>query len=83
MSLNNIPDKLPSVEKLISRVTAAEKSQQREIRITLQEAKELINDLAIITAKTAKNVQEIHQILLDIKKSTTQIDIKFDGGSFN
>jgi ABC-type transporter Mla subunit MlaD len=82
MSLNNTPATLPTVEKLISRVNTAERSQQKEIRISIQEAKELTQELAIMTSKLGKTVQEIHQMLAQIKESTGKIDIKFDGGGF-
>lgn len=82
MSQNNLPNNLPGVERLIQRVAVAEKSQQKEIRMSIQEAKDLTNELAILTAKLGKTVQEIHQMLAEIKQSTTQIDVKFDGGTF-
>jgi type III secretion system FlhB-like substrate exporter len=82
MLQNNIPNKLPSVEKLIQRVNAAEKSQQKEIRISIQESRELIQDLSLITVKLGKTVEEIHTMLAEIRASTTQIDVKFDGGKF-
>ncbi len=82
MSQNNLPNNLPGVERLIQRVAVAEKSQQKEIRMSIQEAKDLTNELAILTAKLGKTVQEIHQMLVEIKQSTTQIDVKFDGGTF-
>lgn len=82
MSLSNIPANLASVEKLLQRVNSAEKSNQKEIRITIQEARELTNELALITAKLGKTIQEIHQILSEVRESTTKIDVKFDGGSF-
>lgn len=82
MSLNNIPNNLPTVERLLQRVTMAEKSQQKEIRISLQEAKDLTNELAILTSKLGRTIQEIHQVLAEIKQSTSQIDVKFDGGTF-
>jgi urease gamma subunit len=82
MSQNNIPSNLPSVERLIQRVAVAEKSQQKDIKLSLQEARELTSELAIITAKLGKTVQEIHQMLSEIRESTTNIDVKFDGGSF-
>jgi urease gamma subunit len=82
MSQNNIPSNLPSVERLIQRVAVAEKSQQKDIKLSLQEARELTAELAIITAKLGKTVQEIHQMLSEIRESTTNIDVKFDGGSF-
>ena len=82
MSQNNLPTNLPSVEKLIQRVAVAEKSQQKDIRISIQEARELTAELAILTAKLGKTVQEIHGMLAEIRESTTNIDVKFDGGSF-
>jgi uncharacterized protein YukE len=82
MSQNNLPNNLPSVEKLIQRVAAAEKSQQREIRITIQEARDLTSELAAMTAKMAKTVAEIHTMLSEMRNSTDKIEIKFDGGGF-
>lgn len=82
MSQNNIPTTLPTVEKLIQRIAVAEKSQQKEIRITIQEARDLTAELAVMTSKLGKTVQEIHQMLAEIRESTTNIDVKFDGGTF-
>lgn len=83
MSQNNLPTNLPSVEKLIQRVVAAERSQQKDIRISIQEARDLTAELAIMTSKLGKTVQEIHTMLFEIKESTTNIDVKFDGGGFS
>jgi hypothetical protein len=83
MSQNNIPNTLPSIERLISRISVAEKSQQKEIRITMQEARDLTNDLAIMTSKLSRTMQEIHSMLTEIQSSTSKIDVKFDGGGFN
>jgi hypothetical protein len=82
MSANNLPTNLPSVERLIQRVSAAEKAQQKNITISIQEVRELTSELAIMTSKLGRTVQEIHQMLAEIRESTTQIDVKFDGGSF-
>jgi ABC-type transporter Mla subunit MlaD len=82
MSQSNIPNTLPSVEKFIRRVAQAEKSQQKEIRITIQEAREITQDLAILSANLGKAVQEVHKSLQEIKQSTSDIDVKFDGGGF-
>jgi predicted trehalose synthase len=82
MSLNKLPTTMPSVERLLQRVAAAEKSQQKDIRLSIQEARELTTDLAILTAKLGATVQEIHVMLAEIRESTTNIDVKFDGGSF-
>jgi hypothetical protein len=82
MSANNLPVTMPSVERLIQRIAVAEKSQQKEIRITIQEARDLTTELAVLTSKLGRTVQEIHSMLTQIKESTTNIDVKFDGGSF-
>ena len=82
MSQNNIPSSLPSIERLLQRISVAEKSQQKDIRISIQEAKELANDLALMTVKLSKTVQEVHVMLSEIRDSTTKIDVKFDGGTF-
>ena len=82
MSQNNLPTNLPTVERLIQRVTAAEKSQQKDIRISIQEARALTAELAVMTSKLGRTVQEIHEMLAQIRESTTKIDVKFDGGGF-
>ncbi len=82
MSQNRIPINLPTVEKLLSRVSAAEKSQQKEIRISIQEARDLTLELALITSKLGNTIQEIHEKLSKISENTGSIDIKLDGGSF-
>jgi len=83
MHQNNIPTNLPSVERLIQRVVAAERSQQKDVRITIQEARDLTAELAVMTSKLGKTVEEIHQMLAKIQESATKIDVKFDGGGFN
>lgn len=82
MSQNNLPNSLPGVERLIQRINVAERSQQKDIRMTIQEARELTQELAIMTAKLGKTVQEIHAMLAEIRDSTTNINVKFDGGNF-
>ena len=82
MSQNNLPSNLPSVERLLQRVAVAEKSQQKEIRITIQEARDLTAELAIFSTKMSKTVQEIHTMLKELKEDSSKIDVKFDGGSF-
>jgi septation ring formation regulator EzrA len=82
MSQSNIPTSLPSVERLVQRVRSAEKSQQKEIRITIQEARDLTSELAIITSRLGQTVTEIHKALNEIKESTGNVDVKFDGGGF-
>jgi septation ring formation regulator EzrA len=82
MQQNNIPTTLPSIERLIQRVVSAEKTQQKDIRMTIQEARELTAELAILTSRLGKTVNEIHQMLAELRESTTNIDVKFDGGGF-
>jgi len=82
MSQNNLPTTLPTIQKLLQRIQVAERSQQKEIRISLQEARDLTAELALMTVKLGLTVNEIHQMLAAIKESTTQIDVKFDGGQF-
>jgi len=82
VSTNNLPTTLPTIEKLIQRIQSAERSQQRDIRITIQEARDLTAELAILTARLGKTVAEMHQTLQEIKESTGNIDVKFDGGGF-
>ena len=83
MSQNNVPNTLPGVEKLIQRIAVAERGQQKDIRLTIQEARELTQELAVMTAKLGKTVQEIHAMLVEIRESTTNINVKFDGGNFS
>ena len=60
MSANNLPDTLPTIQKLIQRTQVAERSQQKEIRISLQEARDLTTELALMTSKLGQTISEIH-----------------------
>ncbi len=82
MSQSNLPTTMPSIERLLQRISMAEKTQQKEIRISIQEARELTTDLALLTSKLGKTVQEINETLKSIKDSTQTVDIKCDGGTF-
>lgn len=82
MSQNSLPDRLPSIERIIQRVNTAEKSNQKEIRITLQEGKELISDLALITSKLAKTINDIHVKMDKLNVQEAEINVKMDGGGF-
>jgi len=85
VSANNIPTNLPSVERLVQRAMAAERAQQKEVRITVQEIHELTAELSIITAKLGKTITEIHSMLNEIKNSPTKSSTSsgaFDGGVF-
>lgn len=82
MSQNNLPTKLPSVERLAQRLVAAERSQQKEIRITIQEARDLTTELSVLTAQMGQYIAEIHQRLSEMEVSGDKIEVKFDGGGF-
>lgn len=82
MSTNNIPSTLASVQKLLQRIASAEKTQQREIRITIEEARTLTSELALLTSNLGSTIAEIHTLLKEINKSANEVDVKFDGGSF-
>lgn len=82
MSQNNLPNTLPTVQKIIGRIAMAERSQQKEIRITIQEARDLSLELAMLTAQMGQNIQEIKDIIKKIADSTQNIEVKFEGGGF-
>ena len=85
MSLNNITTTIPSVEKLVQRVMAAERAQQKDIRLSIQEAHELAAELAVVSTKLGKTISEIHAMLSEIKNSggtSESLGASFDGGTF-
>lgn len=82
MSASNVPNKLPSVERLIQRVTVAERGNQREIRMTIAEARDLIADLTVLTTKMADIVVGIHTKLDKLTNAPVDIKIETDGGTF-
>ncbi len=82
MSANNIPVKLTSVEKIVQRLVAAEKSNQKEIRLSVQEAREIVTDLSVLTSKLGKHIEEIHAKLNKIEVSNNEINVQVDGGTF-
>lgn len=83
MSANNIPNKLPSVERLIQKVSVAERGNQREIRMTITEARELVTDLTILTTKMSEIIVGIHAKLDSWSKdSGSDIKVETDGGTF-
>jgi predicted nucleic acid-binding Zn-ribbon protein len=82
MSQSKLPATLPTIEKLVQRIAVAERSQQKEVRITIQEARDLTMELSVMTAKLAQTVQEIHSMLNEIRQNTTEIEVKVDGGGF-
>lgn len=80
MSTNNV--RLVTVEKLIQRIAVAERSQQKEIRISIDEARDLTTELAMLTANLSTTIADIHALLKQINQSANEVDVKFDGGSF-
>jgi septation ring formation regulator EzrA len=82
MSQNKLPDTFPSVERFIQRTIQAEKTNQREIRMTLEEAKDIVTDLSILTSKLGKHIKEIHEKLDKIAVQSNQVSINMDGGTF-
>lgn len=82
MSQNNIPSNLPTLQKVLQRISSAERTQQKEIRITIQEARELTIELAFLTAKMNQSLQEITDAIKIMSENTQNIDVKFDGGKF-
>lgn len=82
MSVNDIPTTLGSVEKLIQRTISAERSNQKEIRLTIQEAKDIAIELSLLTSKLGKHIQDIHTRLDKLTVQSDQIDVKMDGGTF-
>jgi septation ring formation regulator EzrA len=82
MSANNLPVKLTSVEKIVQRLVAAEKTNQKEIRLSVQEAREIVTDLSVLTSKLGKHIEEIHQKLDKIEVTNAQINVQMDGGQF-
>lgn len=82
MSIDNLPNRLTSVEKLVQRLKSAELSNQKEIRITTHEAREIITDLSILTSKMANHVQEINERLKKLEANQDVVEVRMDGGTF-
>lgn len=82
MSTDNLPTSMPSIQRLLQRISSAEKTNQKEIRITIQEARELTTDLALLTSRLGTTISEVHSMLRKIKQDNDELDVKFDGGSF-
>ncbi len=83
MSQNNvIPDRLPNVEKLIQKLAVAERNNSREIRLSIQEARDIVSDLTVLTTKMANIVIEINQQLHALGDKAENVTISSDGGTF-
>ncbi len=83
MPQDNLPQTMPGLQKLIARISSAEKSQQKEIKISIQEARELSLELAMLTSRMLHNIQEIKESVKNISDNTQKIDVKLDGGGFS
>lgn len=79
MSQNN---SLPNIEKLFQRVVTAERSNQKEIRLTINEARDLVTDLAFLTSNLGKTISEIHAKLDKLTAENKDISVSMDGGTF-
>lgn len=80
--MSDLPDRMPSIERLVQRIRTAEKANQKEIKITLQEGKDLVYDLALISSKLSQTVNEIGSKLQKLSVAEQSIDVKMDGGEF-
>ena len=80
--MSSLPDRMPSIEKLVQRIRTAEKTNQKEIKITLQEGKELVYDLALVSSKLSTTLAEINQKLKEVNVAEQNVDVKMDGGGF-
>lgn len=79
---DKLPERLTSVEKLVQRLKSAELSNQKEIKMTIFEAREIITDLSILTSKMANHVQDIRDSLQKLELSQGTVEVKMDGGTF-
>ena len=82
MSHAKLPERLTSVEKLVQRLKSAELSNQKEIKMSIQEAREIITDLSILTSKMANHVQDIRESLQKLESNQGVVEVKMDGGTF-
>lgn len=83
MSRDNFPATLPAIQRLVQRVQVAEQSQQKDIRISIIEARALISELAVFSGQLGKAINDINTNLKKISDSTQHIEVKFDGGGFD
>lgn len=83
MHPNNTNKSTPSIERLMSRIISAERSNQREIRLTIQEAREISNDLSLLTVRLGNVIDEININLSKISENSNKIEVRLDGGGFD
>lgn len=72
---------LVTVEKLLSRIAAADRSNQREIRLTIQEGKDLAIELALLSTQLVSTIKHIDTQLNEINRDNS-ISVKMSGGKF-
>ena len=82
MSQDSSPQHFPALQKIINRIAVAERGQQKEIRISIQEARELTLELSMLTAHMSYNIQEMKDALKKIADTSQNIEVKVDGGGF-
>jgi septation ring formation regulator EzrA len=82
MHQNNNNRSTPSIERLLSRIISAERTNQKEIRLTIQEAREITNDLSLLTARLGVVIEEINTNLAKISENSNKIELRLDGGGF-
>jgi hypothetical protein len=80
--MSNLPDRMPSIEKIVQRIRTAEKANQKEIKITLQEGKDLVYDLALITSKLSQTINDIGSKMDKLSVAEQTVNVKMDGGDF-
>ena len=83
MSTDKFPTTLPAIQRLVQRVQVAEQSQQKDIRLSLPEARALVNELAVFSGQLGKAISDINLNLKNISDNTQHIEVKFDGGGFD
>lgn len=73
--INTIP-----IQQFIQQVKSAEQTNQKEIRIDMRTAKNLVYCLAEINTKLLENYDSL---LSELRKSSNQeIELRMDGGGF-
>lgn len=73
--LNTLP-----VENFIQRVKTADNSKQKEVRMTIDEAKQLRDTLAIVLSRLAGNYEDL---LTSSSQTEETISISVDGGQLS
>lgn len=83
MSQKNSLVATPSAELLVRKIKSAEVSNQKVVVLTLTEARELVNELAILSGRATAALETILSAINEIKSSSPEVhEVKFDGGGF-